>query len=194
MFFCFNIFIILANSFSNNVKAEKNYLITNEISNCNVVTNSEDIANIAVENDLLNIDNLDVAKENDENMSKEWKLEIPKIDLSANISEGTSKKILNEYIGHFEESSRIYGNVCLASHNRGYRVNYFARLKELEIGDKIYYTYNNNKKAYVVTSKTIIKDTDWEMLENTKDNRITLITCVENEPQYRRCIQAIECE
>ncbi len=194
MFFCFNIFIILANSFSNNVKAEKNYLITNEILNCNVVTNSENISNIAVENDLFNIDNLNVAKENNENISKEWKLEIPKISLSANISEGTSKEILNEYIGHFEESSKTYGNVCLASHNRGYKVNYFARIKELEIGDKIYYTYNNNKKTYVVTSKTIIKDTDWKMLENTKDNRITLITCVENEPQYRRCIQALEYE
>lgn len=193
MFFCFNIFIILANIFSNNVKAEKNYLITNEISNCNAVTNSENIANIAVENDLLNIDNLNVVKETDENIN-EWKLEIPKIDLSANISEGTSKETLNEYIGHFEESSKIYGNVCLAGHNRGYKVNYFARLKELEIGDKIYYTYNYNKKVYIVTSKTIIKDTDWKMLENTKDNRITLITCVENEPQYRRCVQALECK
>ena len=27
---------------------------------------------------------------------------------------------------------------------------------------------------------------------NTKDNKLTLITCVENQPQYRRCIQAVE--
>ena len=28
----------------------------------------------------------------------------------------------------------------------------------------------------------------------TEENRITLITCVENEPEYRRCIQGIEKE
>ncbi len=38
----------------------------------------------------------------------------------------------------------------------------------------------------------IIKQTNWEYIENTKDNRITLITCVENMYEYRRCIQAIE--
>ena len=39
---------------------------------------------------------------------------------------------------------------------------------------------------------TIIKDTDWSYLQETKENKLTLITCVENEPKYRRCIQAIE--
>ena len=38
----------------------------------------------------------------------------------------------------------------------------------------------------------IIKDTDWNFLENTEDNMLTLITCVENQPEYRRCIQAVE--
>ena len=28
--------------------------------------------------------------------------------------------------------------------------------------------------------------------ENTEDNRITLITCVENMYEYRRCVQAVE--
>jgi len=29
-------------------------------------------------------------------------------------------------------------------------------------------------------------------LKNTFDNRITLITCVEDQPEYRRCIQGTE--
>ena len=49
-------------------------------------------------------------------------------------------------------------------------------------------------KEYEVEKNRIIKDTDWKYLENTEDNRLTLITCVENEPEYRRCIQAIEKE
>lgn len=39
---------------------------------------------------------------------------------------------------------------------------------------------------------TVIEETNWSYLENTVENKITLITCVENEPSYRRCIQATE--
>jgi len=121
-----------------------------------------------------------------------WKIEIPKIELIAGISEGVSKEILDEYVGHFEATSKLNGNIGLAAHNRGYKVNYFERIKELEIGDEVIYTYNGNKKVYVVNNKTIIKDTDWKNLENTEESKITLITCVENMPEYRRCIQCIE--
>ena len=38
----------------------------------------------------------------------------------------------------------------------------------------------------------IIENTDWTYLEDTEENTITLITCVENEPKYRRCIQGEE--
>lgn len=80
----------------------------------------------------------------------------------------------------------------LAAHNRGYKVNYFKDLKNLKKGDEIKYTYNSKQRIYVVKKTKIIKDTDWKLLEDTKDNRLTLITCVENQPEYRRCIQAIE--
>ena len=85
-----------------------------------------------------------------------------------------------------------FGNIALAAHNRGYKVNYFQDLKKLEIGDEIYYSYKNIKRKYIVNSKAIIRDTDLQVLENTKENILTLITCLENEPQYRRCIQALE--
>ncbi|MBQ7410246.1 MAG: class D sortase [Clostridia bacterium] len=119
-----------------------------------------------------------------------WFLEIPKINLKAEISDGTTPEILNEYIGHFIETPKENGNIVLAAHNRGYKVNYFERLKELEIGDEIIYTYNGKVLKYIVDLKTIIKDTQIEVLGNTKDNILTLITCVENEPEYRRCIKA----
>ncbi len=84
------------------------------------------------------------------------------------------------------------GNVGLASHNRGYRVNYFSRIKELSTGDEIYYNYKGKKRKYIVEINEKIRETDWKYLEKTEDNRITLITCVENEPEYRRCIQGVE--
>jgi len=74
----------------------------------------------------------------------------------------------------------------------GYPVNYFGKLKDLQIGDKIIYKTNYGTKKYKIIVKTIIEDTDWSYLKNTEDNRITLITCVENKPELRRCIQGIE--
>ena len=64
----------------------------------------------------------------------------------------------------------------------------FERLKELEDGDVIIYNFQDFKKEYIVTDNLIIEDTDWTYLENTQENKITLITCVENEPNYRRCV------
>lgn len=138
----------------------------------------------------------DVTEENSrtesEKQKSDWYLEIPTIGLSANIAEGTDKEIMDFSIGHFEETSKLIGNVGLAAHNRGYLHNYFEHLKDLKIGDEIRYYYQGQEKRYVVEKQKIIQDTDWTMLENTQDNRLTLITCVENEPSYRRCVQAVE--
>lgn len=123
-----------------------------------------------------------------------WQIEIPKISLNASIAEGTTKEILNQYVGHFEETSKKEGNIGLAGHNRGYEVNYFKDLKLLEKGDEIKYKYNEFEKIYEVEKCRIIKDTDWDYLENTEENMLTLITCIENQPEYRRCIQAVEKE
>lgn len=177
IFLYLSIITSICNSSSNfnntNYVIKRDYQNTNEIVENEQKTRNENILNYIIQNN-------------------EWKLEIPKINLVANIAEGTSKTILDEYVGHFEETQKYIGNVGLAAHNRGYKVNYFEKVKELEIGDIIFYTYNGIKKTYVVDSKTIIRDTQWDKLKNTKDNRLTLITCVENQPSYRRCIQAKE--
>lgn len=128
------------------------------------------------------------SKKDEEDMF--WKMEIPSIGLKAEIAEGTTTEILNKYIGHFEETSKDEGNIGLAAHNRGYEVNYFEHLKDLKKGDKIYYKFNDVEKTYEVDTMVIIKDTDWSYLEETKEDKITLITCVEDQPNYRRCIQA----
>ena len=121
-----------------------------------------------------------------------WQIEIPSINLNALIAEGTSKEIMDEFVGHFEETVKENGNIGLAAHNRGYKVNYFQDLKKLKEGDEIIYKYKEFEKRYVVETLKIISDEDWSLLENTEDNRITLITCVENEPNYRRLVQAVD--
>lgn len=154
-----------------------------KIERCSNTNENSIIEHLDIQNEIQN------EKVVDENI---WKIEIPKINLIAEISNGTTPEILNKYVGHFEETPKSNGNVALAAHNRGYDVNYFGRLKELEIGDEIIYFCNGEKRIYKIESKTIIKDDEWKMLENTKDNRLTLITCVENQSKLRRCVQAIQ--
>ena len=144
----------------------------------------ENISNEVTKENTIKEDTNEEIKGTKEN----WYLEIPKINLKAPISEGTTSEVMDDYIGHFEETSKDLGNIGLAAHNRGYKNNYFRDLKQLKENDEIYYTYNGKTRKYVVTQSIIIKDTDWTYLEETKENTITLITCVENQTEYRRCI------
>ena len=136
-------------------------------------------------------------EENKEKLStqetiEEWKLIIPKINVSAQIEEGTDGEVINNYIGHFTQTPSIEGNIGLVGASAGYKENHFAELEKLQQGDVIIYIKGENRKEYKVTTNVIISQTDWSYLSKTQDNRITLITCVENMYEYRRCIQAIE--
>lgn len=110
----------------------------------------------------------------------------------APITEGINYDNMKTSICHFEQSAIQDGNVALAAHNRGYTYNFFERLKELEIGDSILYTVNGQTITYQVEANIIISEQDWTYVQNSTEDKITLITCVENEPSYRRCVQAIK--
>lgn len=130
---------------------------------------------------------------NKENIEEyNWYIEIPAIHLKAPINETTKIDILNNYVGHFEDTSKEEGNVGLAGHNRGYENNYFENLNKLKKGDEIKYKYYNFEKIYLIEKIETIKNTNWKYLDNTKENKITLITCIENKPDLRLCIQATE--
>lgn len=119
-------------------------------------------------------------------------LKIEKIGLKAKVKEGSTQDILMEYIGHMPETAKYEGNIGLAAHNRGTKYAYFARINELEKGDKIVYKTKFYERTYVVSKKKVIYDTDWSDLQTTKDNRITMITCIANKPNQRLCVQAVE--
>lgn len=122
-----------------------------------------------------------------------WQIQIPVIELVADISEGTTPNVIAKYVGHFSKTSTLNGNIGLAAHNRGYDVeSYFKNIKNLQLGDEIIYQKDEEIKKYKVIKNIIIDETDWTYLQSTNDNRITLITCVEDKPEYRRCVQAVE--
>lgn len=83
------------------------------------------------------------------------------------------------------------GNIGLCGHNRGSSHNIGA-IKDLEIGDTIRYQTSLGTRTYAVSSVKIIDWTDWSYLNSTSDNRITIITCLANQPTKRVCVQGIE--
>ena len=200
--FIFSIIIcIILNStiFNINLKKSKlkvGFTSENQVLNQNTQNTQNYQSNYNSNNLSNNILNSNISKQLSTKSEEkvEWYIEIPTISLKALITEGTTKEILDNYVGHFEESPSKKGNVCLAAHNRGYKNNYFENLKKLKIGDEIFYKNNEYEEKYIVSKHEIIKDTDWVNLENTKEDKITLITCVENEPNYRRCIQGEKLE
>ena len=120
-------------------------------------------------------------------------LTIPDILLdNAPIRESVELSTLSQTIGHFPSTSIYEGNIGLASHNSGDKGDFFKNLNKINIGSEIYYQTNYGTKRYVVTIKTVINDDDWSYLQETEDNRITLITCVKGQPAKRLCVQAVE--
>ena len=124
--------------------------------------------------------------------NSKWRVEIPKIGINAPIKSGTTQDVLATAVGHFPETNKWNGNVALAGHNRGYNCNFFQNIKKLKVGDSIFYHTEKGVREYKVVVNKIIYQTDWTYIQDTEDNRITLITCVENMFEYRRCVQAVE--
>lgn len=192
---------LLENSNQSNFTNSLNQVQKNNINN-KTTQNNNTTKNQVKQNNSTKVTNQNNIKSNSNNTNSitktahleqsTWKIVIPSIELEAMIDEGTSAQVMNKYVGHFENTSKWNGNVALAAHNRGYPVNYFANLKTVKEGEIVEYYWNGEKRVYKVETITKINDTDWTYLANTTDNRITLITCVENEPEYRRCVQAIE--
>ena len=116
-------------------------------------------------------------------------LKVPKLGLNVKVYEGENN--LEKGVGHFADTAVFTGNVAVAGHNRGVN-SYFGEIHHLKAGDEIIYTTKLGTKKYAVTSVRKINAADFSFLRETQDNRLTLITCVKNEPNFRRCVQAKE--
>ena len=118
-------------------------------------------------------------------------LKIPSISLSVTAYDGDTFAAMKKGVGHIASTSCWNGNIALVGHNRG-TSDYFGKLKKLKPGDEMSYTTKLGTRTYVVDSVSKISDTDWSKLQYTSDNRLTLITCVEDVGSQRLCVQAVE--
>ena len=122
-------------------------------------------------------------------------LAIPKINLTVPVYESDDQmEDMEQGVAHFKSTSAWDGNVGLSGHNNttsGYGA-YFKDLHQLVDGDSITYKTALGERQYKVISTTIVDDEDWSWLSRTADNRLTLITCVNNSASQRLMVQAVQ--
>lgn len=103
------------------------------------------------------------------------RLTIPKINLDSFVVEGTSHKALLHGPGHLKSSAEPGqpGNVVISAH----RDTFFRHVFELEKGDQVHLEHGGKTAIYEVTGKRVVDPDDVEVLRQTKEPRLTLITC-----------------
>ncbi len=75
------------------------------------------------------------------------------------------------------------GNVFITGHSsyyvwdKGRYKDVFALLGELAPGDEVHIIFGGHTYHYVVSEKKVVKPTDTEVLDQTSDHRLTLMTC-----------------
>lgn len=116
---------------------------------------------------------------------------ITSVGLEAKVYEGATTESMAKGAGHYETTSLWDGNVGLFGHNRGSHPH-FKQLKNVEVGDIITYETNEGTRTYQVVFVGTISYTDHTYLNEMGDNRITLTTCIADQPSLRLCVQAVE--
>ncbi len=117
-------------------------------------------------------------------------IKIPSLGIDMKVWEGETSESMSKGIAHYSSTSAWDGNACFCAHNRGSRYSIGA-IKDLEIGDTITYTTVYGTRTYEVSFVGTISSTDWSRLQASADNRITITTCLANQPSRRVVVQGI---
>lgn len=118
-------------------------------------------------------------------------LKIPALGIDMKVWEGETDASMAKGVAHYSSTSAWNGNVSLCGHNRGTK-HAIGSIKDLDIGDTITYTTVYGTRSYAVSYVGTISSTDWSRLQATADNRITITTCLANQPSKRVVVQAVE--
>lgn len=102
-------------------------------------------------------------------------LHIPKLRVSAPISEGLDHGTLDRAVGRASWGATIgaSGNVVLAGH----RDSFFRELGDLDVGDQIIVESRTGVLTYSITSTRVVDPDDIDAVQLTDEARLTLITC-----------------
>ncbi|SHJ74202.1 sortase A [Clostridium cavendishii DSM 21758] len=112
-------------------------------------------------------------------------LVVPKLDLNVAVAESVDMDVLKYAIGHFPNTAKPGqpGNFALAGHRNFTYAEFFKNLDKLEKGDDLIIRTKEQEYKYKVTEKFIVDPDKVEVLDETKDATITLVTCTEGAKQ-----------
>lgn len=103
------------------------------------------------------------------------RLEIPKVKLTVMVLEGNDAKALRLGAGHIPGTAWLGspGNVGVAAH----RDTFFRPLKHVRVGDEIVLTALDGVYRYRVQSLKVVTPQNVQVLEPTRGESLTLVTC-----------------
>jgi sortase A len=103
------------------------------------------------------------------------KLQIPRLNMSVVVLEGSDDGILKKGPGHIEETAfpGQLGNVGVAGH----RDTHFRPLRNIRINDEVIVSTKASTIRYFIDSTQIIHPTDMGILDPTPGPTLTLVTC-----------------
>ena len=103
------------------------------------------------------------------------KLEIPRLGIAVVVMEGVDTKTLRRSVGHIPGTALpgAWGNVALAGH----RDTFFRELRNIRQDDEITLTTLTGSHRYRVESTKVVGESDSEVLRDSGDAMLTLVTC-----------------
>ncbi|MBQ9907981.1 MAG: class D sortase [Oscillospiraceae bacterium] len=112
-------------------------------------------------------------------------VEIADLNIKAPVLEGTDQQTIAKAVGHFTETGDFgSGNYCIAGHSSTIYKEYFNNLKSIENGMTItLYDTGKNRYDYTVSDHFVVNPDETWVLDDSGDDRITLITCTDDGSQ-----------
>jgi len=104
-----------------------------------------------------------------------WRIEVPRINLSAVAREGVDTRTLRRAVGHIPGTALpgARGNAAFAAH----RDTFFSPLKSVRRGDEVIVTAPEGVYRYAVTGTRVVDPEDVSVLDPTPGTTLTLVTC-----------------
>ena len=102
-------------------------------------------------------------------------IQIPRLDLSVVVIEGASAKVLRRGAGHIPGTALPGdpGNTAISGH----RDTFFLPLANIRLNDRITLTTLQGEYSYRVVSTKVVKPSDMSVLNQSRDEVLTLVTC-----------------
>jgi sortase A len=103
------------------------------------------------------------------------RLEIPRINISVIVLEGSDSSVLDIAAGHIPGTALPgwTGNIGIAAH----RDTFFRSLREIRLQDRLTFRTRGGIFEYGVASTEVVEPSDMGVLRQGTDEELTLVTC-----------------